>query len=84
MTLATAEMQFSVALAFSLALESGDWITPTRRGTASEEQHNENEQNMMEGTMMSMKQKNTNSQNPLIIQNITQCHGIWQILENKN
>lgn len=36
MTLATAEMQFSVALTFSLALESADWITPTSSGTASE------------------------------------------------
>lgn len=37
MTLPTAEMQFSVALTFSFALESAAWITPIRRGIASEE-----------------------------------------------
>jgi hypothetical protein len=44
MTLPTAEMQFSVALTFSLTLESGDWITPNSVGSASGEEENQSQE----------------------------------------
>lgn len=44
MTLPTAEMQFSVALTFSLTLESGDWITPNSVGSASGEEDNQSQE----------------------------------------
>ncbi len=73
MTLATAEMQFSVALTFSFTLDSGDWITATSSGTASGRTH-VHEYNMRERPMISMKQ------NPLI-NSRRRCHDIWLISE---